>query len=142
MHEDSDHEFFRLRKQAKTYVSKVFQFPGQIAERIRHVRMVVEGSDEIHLGEIDGALCLRLTGDVRKTQVTALVTQDSKAVKRLTLLTFKGRPGFVQAFAKEEFTFRGEEFSRLLAFLRQIEFVDFTNEDNFQIEDISTKAGP
>lgn len=142
MHDDGDHEFFRLRKQAKTYISKVFQFPGQSAERIRHVRMVNEGSDEIHLGEIDGALCLRLTGEARKTQVTALVTQDSKAIKRLTLQTFKSRPGFIQSFVKEEFTFRGDEFSRLLAFLRQIEFVDFTNEDTFQIEDISTKAGP
>lgn len=141
MQDDGDHEFFKLRKQAKTYISKVFQFPGQTSDRIRHVRMVVDGSDELHLGEIDGALCLRLTGEVRKTQVTALVTQDSKAVKRLTLLTFKARPGFMQAFTKEEFTFRGDEFSRLLAFLRQIEFIDFKNEDNFQIEDISTKAG-
>jgi hypothetical protein len=38
--------------------------------------MVVEGSDKTFLGEVQGALCLRLTDNVRKTQVTALATQD------------------------------------------------------------------
>lgn len=142
MSDHDDNEFFKLRKDGKTYLSKVFQWPGQTAERIRHVRMVFEGSDEQHLGEIEGALCLRVTGEIRKTQVTALVTQDAKEVKRLTLQTFKARPGFTQSFVKEEFTFRRGEFDRLLGFLNQIKFVDLANEENFQIEDISKKAGP
>ncbi|MGM4904681.1 Shedu immune nuclease family protein [Tardiphaga sp. 866_E4_N2_1] len=41
-----------------------------------------------------------------------------------------------------EFTFRSDEFNRLLGFLSQIQFIDLSNEENFQIEDISTKAGP
>lgn len=142
MSDTDDHEFFKLRKQGKTYISKVFRFPGQLAERVRYVRMVLDGSDEQHLGEIEGALCLRVTGGIRKTQITAFVSQDSKAVKRLTFQTFKLRPGFLQSFIKEEFTFRNEEWNRLRDFLSQIKFVDLTNEENFQIEDISTKAGP
>jgi hypothetical protein len=71
-----DYEYFKLRKEAKTYVSKVFTFGGSNTERLRNVKMVVEGSDSLHLGEIEGLLCLRLTGNVRKTQVSALVTQD------------------------------------------------------------------
>jgi len=142
MSEHDDHEFFKLRKDGKTYLSKVFQWPGQTAERIRQVRMVFEGSDEQHVGEIEGALCLRITGEIRKTQVTAVVTQDSKEIKRLTLQTFKARPGFIQSFVKEEFTFRREEFERLIGFLNQINFLDLTNEENFQVEDISKKAGP
>jgi hypothetical protein len=105
--------------------------------------MVLEGSDQLHLGEIDGAMCLRLTGERRKTQVTALVTQDNKQVKRLTLQTFKSRVGdWYQAIEKDEFTFRADEFNRLLSFLSQIEFIDLSNQDNFQIEDISTTSGP
>jgi len=142
MSDHEDHEFFKLRKQGKTYISKVFQFPGQLAERVRYVRMVLEGSDEQHLGEIEGALCLRITGDIRKTQVTAFVSQDNKAVKRLTFQTFRNRPGFLQSFLKEEFTFRHDEWTRLRDFLSQIKFVDLTNNENFQIEDISTKPGP
>ena len=142
MSDTDDHEFFKLRKQGKTYISKVFQFPGQLAERVRYVRMVLDGSDEQHVGEIEGALCLRVAGGIRKTQITAFVSQDSKAVKRLTFQTFKLRPGFLQSFIKEEFTFRNEEWNRLRDFLSQIKFVDLTNEENFQIEDISTKAGP
>lgn len=143
MSEESEYEFFKLRKAAKTYISKVFTFNEHNSERVRQVRMVVEGSDCVHLGEIDGAMCLRLTGSSRKTQVSALITQDDKQIKRLTLQTFKSRAGdWIEGFEKDEFTFRGDEFARLLAFLSQIEFIDLSNEQNFHIEDISTKAGP
>lgn len=143
MNKESEYDFFRLRKQAKTYISKVFSFNERNTERVRQVRMVVEGSDQVHLGEIEGAMCLRLTGNTRKIQVTALITQDDKKTKRLTLQTFKTRAGdWIEAVDKNEFTFRDHEFLRLLAFLSQLEFIDLSNEDNFQIEDISTKAGP
>ena len=143
MSDDTEHEYFKLRRAAKTYISKVFSFNERNSERVRQVRMVIEGSDRIHLGEIEGTMCLRLTGNTRKTQVSALITQDDKQIKRLTLQTFKSRTGdWIEAVEKDEFTFRGDEFTRLLSFLSQIEFIDLSNEENFQIEDISTKAGP
>lgn len=142
MSDYSEYEFFKLRKEAKTYISRVFSFNERNPERVRQVKMVLEGCDRLHLGEIEGALCLRLTGEKRKTQVSALVTQDEKGVKRLTLQTFKSRGDWIQAVEKDEFTFRSDEFTRLLRFLSQIEYVDLSNEENFQIEDISTKAGP
>jgi hypothetical protein len=143
MSDGSELEFFKLRKAAKTYISKVFSFNSRNSDRVRHVRMVLEGSDQIHLGEIEGALCLRLTGNSRKTQVSALVTQDEKHIKRLTLQSFKSRSGdWIESVEKDEFTFRDDEFARLLTFLRQIEFVDLSNEQNFQIEDISSHPGP
>ncbi len=80
---DDDYDYFRMRKEGKTYISKVFSFNAHNPEEIRNVRMVLEGTDKILLGEIQGALCLRLTGNTRKTQVTALITQDDKRVKRL-----------------------------------------------------------
>ena len=95
MNDESDYEFYKLRKHTKTYISKVFAFNGLNPEHIRHVRMVMEGSDTLHLGEIEGALCLRLTGNTRKTQVSALVTQDDKKIKRLTLQTFRTEGGMV-----------------------------------------------
>jgi Domain of unknown function (DUF4263) len=143
MSDESEYEYFKLRKQAKTYISKVFTFDERNAEPVRQIRMVIEGSDQIHLGEISGAMCLRLTGNSRKTQVSALVTQDDRMIKRLTLHTFKSRAGdWVKSIEKDEFTFRADEFKRLLDFLSQIEFINLSNEENFQIEDISTKAGP
>lgn len=136
-------EFCRLRVAGKTYLSKVFTFNERSTERLRKVRMVLEGSDSLHLGEIEGALCLRLNGNKRKTQVTAFVSQDESKVRRLTLQTFQTRAsGWIHGYEKDEFTFRDDEFARLLSFLRQIEFIDLSNEDNFQIEDISTHAGP
>jgi hypothetical protein len=143
MNDQSEYEFFKLRKAAKTYISKIFTFNKSNTERLRSVKMVVEGSDRMHLGEIDGVLCLRLTGDIRKTQVSALVTQDDNGIKRLTLQTFKDTGGdWVRSLEKEEFTFRTDEFTRLLSFLSQIKFIDLSNEENFHVEDISTKAGP
>jgi hypothetical protein len=143
MSDESEYDFFKLRKEAKTYISKVFTFNASSTEHLRQVKMVIEGNDSIHLGEINGALCIRLTGNVRKTQVSALITQDNKGIKRLTLQTFKETGGdWIRSVEKEEFTFRTDEFNRLLNFLSQIEFIDLTNKENFQIEDISTKAGP
>lgn len=143
MNDKNEYDYFKLRKQAKTYISKVFTFNERNPERVRQVRMVIEGSDQVRLGEIEGAMCLRLTGNSRKTQVSALITQDDKKIKRLTLQTFKTRAGdWIEAVEKDEFTFRAGEFTRLLVFLSQIEFIDLSNEENFQIEDISTKAGP
>jgi hypothetical protein len=143
MTDDNDFDFFKMRKAGKTYISKVFSFGAQNPEPIRNVRVVLEGNDKVVLGEIDGALCLRLTGNTRKTQVTALISQDDKRVKRLSFQTFKSRSGdWYEGFEKDEFTFRADEFQRLLAFLAQIEFIDLSNQENFQIEDISTKPGP
>jgi Domain of unknown function (DUF4263) len=139
----TEYDFFKLRQQAKTYISKVFTFNAQNVEHVRNVRMVIEGSDEIALGEIEGAMCLRLTGNKRKTQVTAVVTQDDKKIKRLSLQTFTNRSGgWLQTGNLEEFTFRQNEFERLCDFLSQIEFIDLSNQGTFQIEDISTMAGP
>lgn len=143
MSDESEYEFFKLRKQSKTYISKVFTFNGQNPEPLRNVKMVFEGNDKVLVGEVEAAMCLRLTGNVRKTQVSALVTQDDKNIKRITLQTFKTRAGdWIEAVEKDEFTFRADEFERLLGFLAQIKFIDLSNKENFQIEDISTKAGP
>lgn len=137
-----EYNFFSLRRAAKTYVSKVFTYGGHHTERLRNVRMVLEGSDVLHLGEVEGALCLRMSGEKRKTGVLAVVTQDDKAVRRVTLQSFQSRKGdWYQSFDEHVFTFRREELQRMLAFLDQIEFVDLSNEDRFDIEDISTDFG-
>ncbi|MBA4011358.1 MAG: DUF4263 domain-containing protein [Phenylobacterium sp.] len=143
MSDESDHEFFRLRQEGKTYISKVFNFGAHNPEEIRNVWMVLEGSDSVLLGEVQGALCLRLTGSKRKTQVTALITQDDKRRKRLSFQTFQSRSGdWYEGYDKHEFTFRDDEFDRLLSFLNQIQFIDLSNRDRFTIQDISTTAGP
>jgi Shedu protein SduA, C-terminal len=141
-----DQKFFELRKEGKTYISKLFKWNTSDQEGKRNVTIVFESSDEQKLGELTGALCLRVNGQKRKTQVTALVSQDNNGIKRLTLQTFKNRTTageeWFEAIEKDEFTFRPGEFERLLDFLQQIKFVDLTNEERFQIEDISTQSGP
>lgn len=144
MFHDEEH-YFNLRKEAKTYISKVFKYDG--AERVRNVTMVMEGNDQVLLGEIEGAISLRLTGEKRKTQVTAMVTQDHKKQRRLSLQAFRSSYRSATGYHfttndKDEFTFRPGEFERLLTFLKGIEFIDFSNEERFQIEDISTTDGP
>lgn len=138
----NDYDFFRLRQAAKTYLSKVFTFGGRSTERLRYVRMVLEDSDVVHFGELEGALCLRVSGEKRKTQVTALVTQDEKSVRRVTIQSFQTRKGdWYQGAEEHTFTFRKDELERLLKFLDQIAFIDLSNENRFDIEDISVGAG-
>ena len=141
--DDENAKFFELRKEGKTYLSKVFVQGVVSPERVRLANAVYEGTERAVLGEIEGALCLRLTGKQRKTQVTALISQDDAGVRRLTLQTFQNRAGdWFQGYEKEAFTFRADEFNRLLEFLNRLEFIDMSNEERFQVEDISVQAGP
>ena len=142
MDEDEKY-FYKIRKEGKTYISKVFEFNALNPVRIRNIRMVMEGSDSLHFGELEGAMCLRLTGEKRKTQVTALVSQDDQKIQRLSLQKYQSRKdGSIQGYEKDEFTFRLDEFRKLLAFLDQIKFIDLSNERTIKIEDISRQAGP
>ncbi|TPI83498.1 Shedu immune nuclease family protein [Mesorhizobium sp. B2-8-9] len=141
--DEDDAKFFQLRKEGKTYLSKVFTHGTINPEKRRLAYAVFEGTERAVLGEAEGALCLRLTGEQRKTQVVALVSQDDASVRRVTLQTFQSRVGdWYQGYAKDAFTFRSDEFEKLLAFLKRIKFIDLSNEDRFQVEDISVTAGP
>lgn len=141
--DDEEARFFHLREEGKVFLSKVFTFGALNTERHRFVRAVLSNTERAVLGEIEGALCLRLTGNQRKTQITALVSQDDAKIKRVTLQTFKSRKdGWYQGYEKDAFTFRSDEFDRLLSFLKTIGFVDLSNEDRFQIEDVSVATGP
>lgn len=138
-----DYEFFRLRKEGKAYVSKLFTWNDRDEVGKRNVSMVIDGSDVVHLGEIEGALCLRLSGEKRRTQVTALVTQDDSGIRKVTLETFKDFGGeVIVGQEKEAFSFREGEFERLTQFLEQIKFINFDNKQKFQIEDLSVRDGP
>lgn len=134
-------EFFRLRREGKTYISKVFTFPNN-TEPMRNVVMVLEGSDVLHIGEIEGALRLRISGVKRKTQVTALVSQDDKAIRRVTLQTFQSRSDgdWLQGYEQHCFTLRQDEYHRLMNFLDEVDFIDLENPDGFHIEDMSGGA--
>jgi hypothetical protein len=63
---EEDAKFFQLRKEGKTYLSKVFVHGGVNPERRRLAHAVFEGTERAVLGEAEGALCLRLTGNQRK----------------------------------------------------------------------------
>lgn len=140
---EDDAEYFRLRKEGKIYLSKVFTHGAVNEQRRRFAHAVFEGTERAVLGEAEGALCLRLTGDQRKTQVTALISQDDAGIRRVTLQTFKSRAGgWYEGYEKEAFTFRSDEFERLLEFLRRLKFIDLSDEERFQIEDLSEAAGP
>lgn len=140
---ETDAKYFEMRKEGKTYLSKLFS-PGSIdTERKRFARAVFEGTERAVLGEVEGALCLRLTGEQRKTQVTAVISQDDAGIRRLTLQTFKSRAGgWYQGYNEEAFTFRSGEFEKLLNFLNRLKFINLSNEDQFQVEDISVSSGP
>lgn len=140
---DEDAKYFELRKEGKIYLSKVFSHGAVNDQRRRLVHAVFEGTERAVAGEVEGALCLRLTGDQRKTQVTALVSQDDAGIRRVTLQTFKSRAGdWYQAYEKDAFTFRSGELEKLLEFLNRIKFIDLSNDDRFQVEDLSEAAGP
>ncbi|WP_165448413.1 Shedu immune nuclease family protein [Rhizobium ruizarguesonis] len=140
---DDDLKFFEIRREGKAYLSKVFMQGAITPEKRRLVRSVIEGTERVLIGEIEGAMCLRLTGEKRKTQVTALVSQDDGNIRRVTLETFQSRAGdWYQGYEKDSFTFRSDEFAKLLSFLESIKFIDRSNEERFDVRDVSVGNGP
>jgi hypothetical protein len=140
MNDEAD--YFRMRVEGRTYISKIFTYGAQDTVGKRNVTMVLDGTEDLRLAEIDGALCLRLTGQKRRTQVTATVTHDDNQIARLTFQKFQSRvDGSYQSSAQDTFTFRDGEFASLLGFLNQIKFIDLSNEQGFKIDDLSQGSG-
>jgi len=141
--DDEDARFFQLRREGRTYFSRVFEHGAENPDRVRLVTGVFEGTERAIVGEIDGALCLRLTGKQRKTQVSAIISQDDGGIRRLSLQTFQSRAGdWYQGYEKDSFTFRADEFERLCEFLHRVDFIDRSNDQRFQVNDMSVLAGP
>ncbi len=139
-HSDEDKHFFDLRKEGKIYVSKLFKY-SETDVPIRNVRIVFEDADKIEFAEVQNALQIRISRK-GKNQVAAIVFQDNKKISRVSLVSFREKiNGLFAATTKDSFTFRDDEFARLLDFLKSIEFIDFSKTDNFQIEDQSGPSG-
>jgi hypothetical protein len=137
---NTDFDFYQIRKEGKIYISKAFKL-SQNSSETRNVKIVFEDSNIVIAGEINGLLTLRQSPK-KKQQITVLVSQDDKQIKRLTLQRFdENKSGDFKTTDEHTFTFRGDEFQKLLSFLKSIEFIDFSNKDNFQIEDLSTNSG-
>lgn len=136
----TDEEFFKLRKEGKIYISKVFKLSNNSTET-RNVKIVFENSSVVIAGEINGALTLRESSK-KKQQICVLISQDDKQIKKLTLQRFDERKfGDFATTDEHTFTFRGDEFHKLIMFLKSIQFIDFSTQENFQIEDLSSNTG-
>jgi hypothetical protein len=139
-HSDEDRYYFDLRKEGKIYVSGLFKY-SETDVPIRNVRIVFEDADTIEFAEVQSALQIRISPK-GKNQVAAIVFQDNKKINRVSLVSFKEKKnGLFVSTTKDSFTFRNDEFAKLLNFLKAIEFIDFSNSDNFQIEDQYSPSG-
>ncbi len=137
--DEDEKRYFELRKDGKIYVSKLFRYSENDLPS-RNVKIVFENADTAEFGELEGGLQIRVSPKA-KNQVAAAVFQDNKKIRRLSLMAFRESRGVYRADSKDSFTFRDDEFQRLLLFLRSIQFIDFSNIDTFQIEDQSTQVG-
>jgi len=140
MSNNKDEDFFNLRREGKLYISKVFNF-HENSEKIRNVNFVFENSQDYILGEIDGAIAIRVSPK-GKQQVTVVVTQDERKVKKITFQKFiQLKSGDIKTSKENTFSFWNYEFEKLLEYLKSINFIDFSNYENFQIEDLSSSKG-
>jgi hypothetical protein len=137
---EDDKYFFDLRKEGKIYVSKLFRY-SEIDLPMRNVRIVFENADCVEFAEIQSAMQIRISPK-GKNQVAAIVFQDGKKINRLSLVSFREKKnGELVASTENSFTFRNDEFERLLNFLKSLEFIDFSDTNTFQMEDRSSPGG-
>jgi hypothetical protein len=137
----TDADFFKLRKEGKIYISKAFKLSPNALEETRNVKIVFENSEIVIAGEINGVLTLRQSAK-RKQQVAVLISQNDKKIRKLTFQRFdEKQSGDITSRSEHTFSFRDDEFGKLLSFLKSIHFLDFANRENFQIEDLSSSTG-
>ena len=139
MDDYEDERFFTLRKEGKIYISKVFKY-RENTEEMRNIKIVFENSNTIALGEINGALSIRQS-ESGKNQIVVIVTQDEKQIKSLSFEKFREVKDGFNGTEKDSFSFRGDEWNKLLEFLKAINFIDLSNRANHQIEDVSSNSG-
>lgn len=136
----SEQEFFNLRREGKIYISKAFKLSSNSTET-RNVKIVFDNSTTVILGELNGILTLRQSSK-KKQQICVLINQDDRKIKRLTLQRFElKKSGDFSTTDEHSFTFRADEFQHLIHFLKSIKFIDFSNTEKFQIEDLSSNQG-
>lgn len=135
-----NYDFFKLRKEGKIYFSKVFNFPNSDVG-FRNINFVFENSVTTTVGEIDGVLTLHQS-EKRKQQVCILAYQHSKSFKSITLQRFEElKSGDYISRKEHSFTLSISELTKVFNFLKSLKYIDFSNTENFQIEDISTNNG-
>lgn len=138
----SNSDYFRNYREGKIYLSKAFTWHQNDKEAKRNISIVISNEDQVALGEVEGAFCLRLTGEKRKTGVVATITQDGNAIRRLQIQTFKDFGGEAIIGQKDEvFTFRPGEFRRLVEFVEELQFLDLSNTSKHSIVDRSSGTG-
>ncbi len=54
---DDDARFFELRREGKTYLTKVFMQGANTPEKLRLIRSAIEGTERVLIGEVEG-LCV------------------------------------------------------------------------------------
>ncbi|MFS2327620.1 hypothetical protein U2P60_19780 [Brucella sp. H1_1004] len=81
---DEGVKLLELHKERKEFLCKIFKYDSINLERRRLIRNVVEKTENLLLGKVEGQMCLRVSVQKRKTQGTVLINQDDGEIRRLT----------------------------------------------------------
>jgi hypothetical protein len=137
---DTDKEFyyFGLRNPEKIYVSKAFpsfHYKGVITTEKRYVRKVFEKDQNSEFVDVDGEIILKETLN-EKIQVTAIVySRKDVNLMEFTLQRFiKDEDNNLKPVRESSFSFSQSEFLKLLQFLSDLKFIDFSDKERFTVE--------
>ncbi|MCY0148194.1 DUF4263 domain-containing protein [Hoeflea sp. G2-23] len=126
MDDVSEQEIHLHMRTDKTYVSPVFK--GFVGEKVRIANKVIDNPGGHEFGLVKDEIVLRET-PAGRFQIKATFFEASRGIQTLTIQKF------TKTGAKEYFTFRPNEITRLLKFLTDIKRINFPDEGKINISD-------
>jgi hypothetical protein len=139
----NEYELYLNRSKNKIYVHKIRPgfglHYGVVTNRKRQVKKVFDNDSGSEFVEINGEIVLQKS-PTNSYQVTATVFTHSDSSKGLSLMEF-----VIQKFHKtpentkvpirySSFSFTPKQFSELINLLNNLQFIDYSNPENFKID--------
>jgi Domain of unknown function (DUF4263) len=126
-----DYEYHRNKKPDKTYISKSLSFKAQEGRKLRIASKVMD-SPETHSFVLEkGEHVIRVTEGGRQ-EIVAKFYEDTRGIFTLTLQRFTTESGQPH---NTHFSFNGEEISKLIAFITNLQLVDLTSPNSINVTD-------
>jgi hypothetical protein len=130
-----DIDYFLNKRPYKTYISKAikqeYDDPNLEPRNLRIISKVLDPKESATFAKIKDEVVIRITEGQRE-ELIARIYEDTREINTLTFQKFTKQSGNPH---KLSFTFVGEEITKLIAFLNNINHLPFNSDGKYQITD-------
>lgn len=130
-----DFDYYRNKRPEKTYITRAFTTPEQQNRLVRIASKVIDSEEAHQVIDELGERVIRVTPGGRQ-EIKAKFYEDNRKLLTLIIQRFTRRSGVPH---KIHFSFSGEEITRLLEFITNLQLVELPNGQHLNVTDAQLK---